>query len=307
MGQPKAKWPECSGVWFARVGQYQLEVSIGPSRGEWVVGIFDDDSGDDEYLVRETVPVPCDLPDLMRLAEAELARRLRGAADSMDGRELVVAAPKPANTCAFDGCDAEPCGKYFRPDLCVDHARQDERENFQLRYSTVEFDQTCYLCGRTKATTQKLHEEHLMQCKRHPPQEHLTIGPAEAYEMVETVWGSVRIGARKSPDPYQKAALEFSRKFPPCTVCGVVARLCVNYELNAVGGAYGCGHTEAQRVRGSREWAIALMANGNTARDRYGKHWEWRGGPRIWIGNGAAYVARTACELPADGWDLPPL
>ena len=38
-------------------------------------------------------PVPCDAPDLMRLTEAELARRLECAAETMDGEGLVGAPP----------------------------------------------------------------------------------------------------------------------------------------------------------------------------------------------------------------------
>jgi hypothetical protein len=49
---------------------------------------------------------PCDITDLMRLAEAELARRLRLAAETMDGVELV--AHLPGRDC--DAC--ERCGAH---------------------------------------------------------------------------------------------------------------------------------------------------------------------------------------------------
>lgn len=86
MGQPKAEWnvyqPGCA---HAEVGMFFLDVHVMQDGwSDWVVADADD------VIAEGGWRGPCDITDLMRLAEAELARRLHGAADSMDGRELVA-------------------------------------------------------------------------------------------------------------------------------------------------------------------------------------------------------------------------
>ena len=95
MSQPKAKWTKASGseVWSAFVGPFYLEVNP-PGCSLREVSTL-------AVLWEHIGPVPCDAPDLMRLTEAELARRLEGAAETMDGGELVgepATATPPAGT-----------------------------------------------------------------------------------------------------------------------------------------------------------------------------------------------------------------
>jgi hypothetical protein len=82
--QPKAKWTKPSGseVWSAFVGPFYLEVNP-PACSLREVSTL-------AVLWEHVGPVPCDAPDLMRLTETELARRLEDAAETMDGRDLVA-------------------------------------------------------------------------------------------------------------------------------------------------------------------------------------------------------------------------
>lgn len=148
MGQPKAKWerdPE-NGGWRADVGPFHLEVNTAcDGRAE----LYDSEW---KGLWDHRPAEPYDIVDLMLLSEAELKRRLRGAADTMDGKELVAeqeAVPAPCVSCsrlgspnpggwcgecgrmpvAVDLCDFELCAEQAtRPRAgmayCVQHARE---------------------------------------------------------------------------------------------------------------------------------------------------------------------------------------
>ncbi len=86
MNLPKAKWSEVfvsTGEWSATVGPYTLEVGRNLGRCEiWHQGHL-------TPIWSRAVPTPCDAADLMRITEAELARRLTAAAETMDGNELL--------------------------------------------------------------------------------------------------------------------------------------------------------------------------------------------------------------------------
>lgn len=106
MGQPKAKWErgDVDSEWYCEVGPFGLVVST--AVGRWELWQKDPltllaDNGDEPHVL------PCDAADLMRLAEAELARRLHGAAESMDGRELVA---EPVAGHDYSVCE-ECCGR----------------------------------------------------------------------------------------------------------------------------------------------------------------------------------------------------
>jgi len=99
--QPKAKWKKCDwrNAWTAVVGPFHLEIS--PSSGECLLSQWDGHEVG-AALWRDTRTVPCDVTDLMRLTEAELARRLEDAAETMDGRDL-VAPPFPVQSMRVEG------------------------------------------------------------------------------------------------------------------------------------------------------------------------------------------------------------
>lgn len=85
--EPKAKWQQVeaySGEWSADVGPYVLEVVTMLGR----CSIWQNKPC--HRIWEKTTSTPCDVTDLMRLTEAELARRLTGAAETMDGGELVA-------------------------------------------------------------------------------------------------------------------------------------------------------------------------------------------------------------------------
>lgn len=86
--EPKAKWFEVfvqTGEWSAEVGPFMLEVHCRGGRCEiWQNNHY-------QMLWSQTVSTPCDVADIMRLTEAELARRLVKAAETMKGSELAVA------------------------------------------------------------------------------------------------------------------------------------------------------------------------------------------------------------------------
>jgi hypothetical protein len=87
MNQPKAKWSYDSDgdFWDATVGPFYLQIFTGRGTAE----LYDRGW---KGLWSSTLQTPCDVVDLMRLAEDELARRLHSAADTMDGDELVASA-----------------------------------------------------------------------------------------------------------------------------------------------------------------------------------------------------------------------
>ncbi len=86
--EPKAKWSEvfvATGEWSAEVGPFTLEIGRNLGRCEiW-------HHGHRTSIWSRIVSTPCDVADLMRLTEAELARRLVKAAETMEGSELAVA------------------------------------------------------------------------------------------------------------------------------------------------------------------------------------------------------------------------
>jgi hypothetical protein len=87
--EPKAKWSVLyaeSNEWAAEVGPFVLQVAPRVGRCE----IWQDKPS---YRIWEHLaPTPCDVTDLMRLTEAELARRLVTTAETMEGGELVASA-----------------------------------------------------------------------------------------------------------------------------------------------------------------------------------------------------------------------
>lgn len=381
MGQPKAKWSKYGvNEWSAEVGPLWLQVQ--PSTGR--IEIWTTSPSGLIWSTKE--PTPCDVTDLMRLAEAELARRLHGAADTMNGRELVAepehatvvdpgrdegtvwmlhdgsGVPKPlcyvlapiASTClhcggspeehTFDcpislvprcsrlGCVQPRCDKHFRPDLCIEHALQDERENFSLRYATVEFEQTCYLCGRAKVTTQKLHEEHVLSCRSlkdlcersgllgrrcEPQQERLTIGTAAAYDLraaaereLANAIGNPRIAMTavldqaKRDNPLMVSEQCFCRgQAKYCALCDTTGRV----ERRATPEEEREHEAKQQPAVGSREWAIEQMAQGHflqtSNRYRYGRDGRsdgWVRFPLLTLED--PIVVYKADLLPRDGW-----
>lgn len=93
---PKAKWKLCvaGDVWRAEAGPFRMEVTS--TDGECL--IQDADSYAEIWF--QKVATPCDAPDLMRLCEGELARRLQHTAETMDGSGLVAAESDVAETWA---------------------------------------------------------------------------------------------------------------------------------------------------------------------------------------------------------------
>lgn len=93
MTQPKAKWSaydeDTKRIWTAAVGPFYLEANTADGYAELCSYDFESASIG-EQLWKQPVSGPCDITDLMRLAEAELARRLRHAAETMDGNGLVA-------------------------------------------------------------------------------------------------------------------------------------------------------------------------------------------------------------------------
>jgi hypothetical protein len=90
--QPKARWSlyiEGKRIWTAAVGPYHLE-----AHGHEGRAVIRESAAESNTLGRSlwqtSVGIPCDVVELMRLAEEELARRLSKAAETMDGRELVL-------------------------------------------------------------------------------------------------------------------------------------------------------------------------------------------------------------------------
>lgn len=92
MMHPKARWTRGKRLplaWTSKVGPFHLEVDTEIGRCELCE--YDPDNTDPgPSLWIHYAPTPCDAADLMRLTEAELARRLEETAGSMDGRGLVA-------------------------------------------------------------------------------------------------------------------------------------------------------------------------------------------------------------------------
>lgn len=91
--KPKAKWSRSAAeprVWTAAVGFSHLEVD--GRTGTCEIAEWHPESariGRPVWLYEQKEGVPVDAPDLMLMVEAELARRLTLAAETMDGHSLV--------------------------------------------------------------------------------------------------------------------------------------------------------------------------------------------------------------------------
>lgn len=154
MGHPKAKWDqyteehEGSDVWTAAVGPFYLEVIGG--RGAAELCEYDHDAACvGETLWSGTLTTPCDIVDLMLLAEAELERRLRGAAETMDGKEL-VATPEPVETMQCRFCSTVVGTAETFEDVCASCLR----ESHAMRSTAISANHTpgsdcsaCEACG----------------------------------------------------------------------------------------------------------------------------------------------------------------
>jgi len=79
---PKASWVRNEVVWLAKVGDFCLRISVPTGTCEILRA--------SRTLWSTSVQTPCDASDLMNIWEEELARRLRSAADTMDGGELAT-------------------------------------------------------------------------------------------------------------------------------------------------------------------------------------------------------------------------
>jgi hypothetical protein len=90
MTHPKAKWTKLhTDAWDARVGPFFLDVDACTGRcriSEWRI----ETESIGSVLWQQRLPTPCDVPDLMHLTEAELARRLEQTAETVDGSGLVA-------------------------------------------------------------------------------------------------------------------------------------------------------------------------------------------------------------------------
>lgn len=267
MGQPKAKWSryeDSQQVWTAIVGPFYLDVD--GETGDCEIAEWDAESASiGRTLWEHHTPPPCDVVDLMRLTEDELARRLHGAAETMDGKEL-VAKPEPRRQCGADGCDG--------------HSHPDEACKVA----------DCRLCKRDFAMC-SLFEQICRGCLR------------EAHEMQNAAQPLVR----GLVDLFHTAAAELHRKSPPCFVCGAQPKLITDCEPGSeqIRIEYRCGHSDEQRVRGSREWAVALMAVGSSVTDVHGRDW-LREDTGLWVITETGEL-RTFEQLPKLGWCLRPL
>ena len=316
MGQPKAHWTDDGGDWFATVGPYQLEARIEDGNGLWVVALRDDVDGDDEYLARVIVDGPCDLADLMRLAEAELARRLHGAAETMDGRELVgEQEEQPADSAAAPiakhYCDSGACTGLSEQHSWTAHLTIGPTDAEAIARQVAPKG-GLWVDPNTSRLMWPECERELEQAAPFPER----LGGAAAEREMARKWAVPEDVANclqpTGPDPYRRAADQFLRLHPPCSVCGRYPTPHHGEAWACIFAVYECGHTSDQQVRGSREWAIALMAEGNTMRDRRGRLWDWDEERKHWSGQDAGgvfghtgYTAIDASYLPESGWDMP--
>ena len=99
MDQPKARWVvRHPGVWTVDLGMYVMYVDTDTGQ----CSIFAErcspspGGGTRFELWNRLVPTPCDAPDLMRLCEEELARRLHAVADTMAGDEIALPRETPS-------------------------------------------------------------------------------------------------------------------------------------------------------------------------------------------------------------------
>lgn len=125
--QPKARWtihPSNSDVWTASLGVFLLYVetttgqcSILANRGQPSPG------GGTRFVLWDMLaPTPCDAPDLMRLCEEELARRLHAVADTVAGDELAPPQPEaPPNTRTYPVSCVQVSFRAYKPERASAH------------------------------------------------------------------------------------------------------------------------------------------------------------------------------------------
>lgn len=347
MGQPKAKWGRCGSEliwWRAKVGPFQL---IADARAAEVLIEFNGDN-----VWQRTIEKPCDLADLMRLAESELERRLRATADTMDGSGLVAehVAGADCSVCEECGAHCQPIGsmvdgrcagcrrggRLLSPgEMSVAIGSAPQPDNWLTRSKAkVDAALTRLVAGADtlnwicefdtcdKAPT--VRRGSMSYCDAHAREHDENVARAEAdceaglRTKIVGADGKVRGYSKRreaEQDPYQRAALAFSRLNPPCTVCGESARLRItngeampfSTDQDIVAAAhYQCGHTEAERVRGSRDWAVAMMHRGNSVTDVDGNEWLWLEHCRQFACAALGMLRDAPVDEP-DGWRLPML
>ena len=99
--QPKAKWTTSAarpGVWTADLGMYVMYAETNTGQCSIFAERCSPSPGGGSRFVlwNRLVPTPCDAPDLMRLCEEELARRLHAVADTMAGDEIALPRETPS-------------------------------------------------------------------------------------------------------------------------------------------------------------------------------------------------------------------
>lgn len=234
MRQPKAKWSpydeDTRRIWTAAVGPFYLDVNA--NAGTCEIAEWEADSGTiGETLWEQDVPTPCDVVDLMLLAEADLERRLRGAAETMRGEEL-VATPAPAETMQCRFCSSVVGTAETFEDVCASCLR----ESHAMRNAAIAVKHTpgadcsaCEACGTHCLPIGSVVDGRCRCC-----------GPARQplVERIETQWGPVFI--RSSTAVPRGTALFIGAnaiagkivsigcldiKPPPCVECGTPAKV----------------------------------------------------------------------------------
>jgi hypothetical protein len=336
MTQPKAKWERFEARWVANVGPFELVASL-QEGAAWIhlASAEPDEDGTADPIWDAEIPVPCDLADLMRLAEAELARRLHRAADTMDGRELVA---EDEHVGGRDCSACEECGEHCLPIDCERDgkcARCRPAEKRLMFGVDLAYGADSAVVATIEARTGRLlSEEHFALSS--PPHSGKTAAMLEAEEIAQRMGGSLewlscpgesgsRAGAEvhgrvtkqlfnaPSEDIYARASREWSRKNPPCSVCGVSPKMMTNIAklveqgveyVPEIWALYGCGCHSL--VRGSRDWAIAMMKRGNSVADQFGREWtESEGGfetPECWMSESGLLDSDLV-----DGWRMEPM
>lgn len=278
MGQPKAKWEQMGQrCWRAFVGGYEL-VALA-HEDECYAELFADERA--APLWHQTATQPCDIVDLMLLAEAELERRLRGAADTMDGAELVAEQEAVAVEQLLPYCN-----------MCCD-----------TRAPLT--DGKCDACLLRGSVLEQRHAELL------------AVPDNRADEPWERRLARATPAVSFSNMPSLAWALTHLRAGRECTDCfGVTYRMVgenrFNYRLlldSQRGGT--CdklpnkdGWRLAAAAEGSREWAIERMARGGSCVDVDGDIW-WRSEGRYFCS--ATNGEHGQAKLPAQpefnrGW-----
>lgn len=243
MGQPKAKWSpydeDTKRIWTAAVGPFYLDVNA--NDGTCEIAEWEADSGTiGETLWEQDVPTPCDVVDLMLLAEAELERRLREAAETMSGEELVAEPLSSGPThrypvcAALDCCEEQSWGRGFWPGLCETHARLKERANELAATGGL-------VCGSREWAISSLEEEpwkRLVNVNR----------PGHA-------WHRLRRECVLERDKGTWVSQELPEELKSGWSVLPVA--------------------SEPPAEGSREWAIAEMRRGDQLIDEHGRAWIW--------------------------------